>query len=206
MANRQNRTGDAVILKSGRDKPVRQRHPWIFSGAITSLPAGVEDGGIVEVVDAAGAWLARGYLNRRSQIQVRLLTWDASEAIDETFWRRRLAAALEVRHALPALEAVEIVDGPEGRRRLAALRTLSRRVWRQGLRRLRVLLGMPGGLRSVPGNLRRRNLQRERELRHLRRHDPGALQFLMVTHKLGGRAVEHNLAAVQQHQPVGVLQ
>ena len=104
MTNRQNRTGDAVILKSGRDKPVRQRHPWIFSGAIASLPAGVEDGEIVEVVDAAGAWLARGYLNRRSQIQVRLLTWEQGEEIDDAFWRRRLAAALEMRHALPALD------------------------------------------------------------------------------------------------------
>ncbi len=104
MTNRQNRTGDAVILKSGRDKPVRQRHPWIFSGAIASLPAGVEDGEFVEVVDAAGAWLARGYLNRRSQIQVRLLTWDQGEVIDAGFWRRRLAAAIDLRRTLPALD------------------------------------------------------------------------------------------------------
>lgn len=104
MTDRQNRTGNAVILKSGRDKPVRQRHPWIFSGAIASLPAGVEDGEFVEVVDAAGAWLARGYLNRRSQIQVRLLTWEQGEAIDADFWRRRLAAAIDLRHTLPALD------------------------------------------------------------------------------------------------------
>ncbi len=104
MTDRQNRTGNAVILKSGRDKPVRQRHPWIFSGAIASLPAGVEDGEFVEVVDAAGTWLARGYLNRRSQIQVRLLTWNQSEIIDADFWRRRLAAALDLRRTLPALE------------------------------------------------------------------------------------------------------
>lgn len=104
MTNRQNRTGDAVILKSGRDKPVRQRHPWIFSGAIASLPAGVEDGEMVEVVDAAGTWLARGYLNRRSQIQVRLLTWDEKEAIDEAFWRRRLTTALDLRRTLPEME------------------------------------------------------------------------------------------------------
>lgn len=104
MTDRQNRTGNAVILKSGRDKPVRQRHPWIFSGAIASLPAGVEDGEFVEVVDAAGAWLARGYLNRRSQIQVRLLTWEQGEVIDAGFWRRRLAAAIDLRRTLPALD------------------------------------------------------------------------------------------------------
>jgi len=104
VADRQNRISGAVVLKSGRDKPVRQHHPWIFSGAIASLPASVEDGEIVEVVDASGTWLARGYLNRRSQIQVRLLTWDRHEDINATFWRRRLEAALDLRRALPMLD------------------------------------------------------------------------------------------------------
>lgn len=91
----------AVRLKAGREKPVRQRHPWIFSGAIAAIPAKAADGAIVDVCDAHGAFLARGYLNRRSQIQVRLLTWDADEPIDAAFWRRRLQAALDLRAALP---------------------------------------------------------------------------------------------------------
>lgn len=97
---------DAPIrLKPGRDKPARQGHPWIFSGAIESLPDAVEDGGIAQVVDADGKWLAQGYVNRRSQIQVRLLSWACDEAIDEHFWRRRLAAAIQLRAALPELAA-----------------------------------------------------------------------------------------------------
>lgn len=91
-----------VILRPGRDKPVRQRHPWIFSGSIARLPAGTPDGAIVEVSDSGGGWLARGYLNRASQIQVRLLTWDADEAIDGDFWRRRLACAVAARAPLAA--------------------------------------------------------------------------------------------------------
>ncbi len=65
----------AIRLKPKRDKPVRQGHPWIFSGSIAHFPATVDDGSIVDVTDATGQWLARGYVNRRSQIQVRLLTW-----------------------------------------------------------------------------------------------------------------------------------
>ncbi|MFN3335396.1 MAG: 23S rRNA (cytosine(1962)-C(5))-methyltransferase RlmI, partial [Caldilinea sp.] len=91
----------AVRLKAGREKPVRQRHAWIFSGAIAAVPAEAADGAIVDVCDAHGSFLARGYLNRRSQIQVRLLTWDADEPIDAAFWRRRLQAALDLRAALP---------------------------------------------------------------------------------------------------------
>ena len=92
-----------ILLKPRRTKPVRQRHPWLFSGAIAEIPASLADGDIVDVADASGGWLARGYLNRQSQIQVRLLTWDRDEAVDETFWRDRLAASLARRESLPTL-------------------------------------------------------------------------------------------------------
>jgi 23S rRNA (cytosine1962-C5)-methyltransferase len=93
---------DAVRLKPNRDKPVRQGHPWIFSGAIEHIPQAANDGDIVDVTAADSRWLARGYLNRRSQIQVRLLTW-AEEAIDDSFWRNRLAAAIAARTVLPEM-------------------------------------------------------------------------------------------------------
>lgn len=91
-----------VTLKPGRDKPVRNRHPWIFSGGIASIDRNAADGEIVDVHGSNGEWLARGSLNRRSQIQVRLLSWDNAEAIDEAFYRRRLQRAIDGRAALAA--------------------------------------------------------------------------------------------------------
>lgn len=88
---------EAVILKPGRDKPVRQRHPWIFSGSVHSLPQEAPDGAIVPVHDAGGHWLAYGFLNRASQIQVRLLSWEEDESFDEGFWRNRLQRAINLR-------------------------------------------------------------------------------------------------------------
>ena len=96
--------GALVRLKPNRDKPVRQGHPWIFSGAIEHIPTTAADGDIVDVGTADGRWLARGYLNRRSQIQVRLLTW-VQESIDESFWRHRLAAAVAARTAIPEMDS-----------------------------------------------------------------------------------------------------
>ncbi len=89
-----------VILKKGRAKPVLQRHPWIFSGAIQHVDGQPGDGEIVEVRDAGRNWLARGYFNARSQIRVRLLTWRQTEHIDPAFWRGRLERALAARRAL----------------------------------------------------------------------------------------------------------
>jgi 23S rRNA (cytosine1962-C5)-methyltransferase len=103
-----------LLLKAGREKPVRQRHPWIFSGAIKQIPADVADGEIVEVHAADGQWLARGYLNRASQIQVRLLTWDEGEAIDDAFWQGRIVQAVAGRAALatdPTTTVYRLIHG-----------------------------------------------------------------------------------------------
>jgi 23S rRNA (cytosine1962-C5)-methyltransferase len=101
-----------LVLEPGRDKPVRNRHPWIFSGAVRRLDGDVEDGGLVRVTDSQGEYLATGYLNRRSQIVVRLLTWDASQRIDTAFWRHRLERAISGRLRLahdPATDAYRLV-------------------------------------------------------------------------------------------------
>jgi len=86
-----------VILKANRDKPLRQKHPWVFSGALDRIDAAIVDGEVVDVVTSQGEFLARGYLNRKSQIAVRVLTWNEQEAIDEGFWARHLGVAISWR-------------------------------------------------------------------------------------------------------------
>jgi len=98
-----------VVLKPGREKSVRNRHPWIFSGAIEHAE-GQSD--LVQVTSNQGEYLATGTLNRRSQIAVRLLTWDAAEKVDGAFWQRRLERAIAGRAQLaadPATNAYRLV-------------------------------------------------------------------------------------------------
>ncbi len=105
---------EAVVLKPGREKPVRNRHPWIFSGGIRSLPNGAANGDIVDVRAHDGQWLAAGYLNRESQIQVRLLSWQPNQAIDDLFWRDKLAQSIARRATLiadPLTTAYRLVNG-----------------------------------------------------------------------------------------------
>jgi 23S rRNA (cytosine1962-C5)-methyltransferase len=85
-----------VILKPQKEKPIIQNHPWIFSGAINRIEGDLQDGDIVDVFDSKGNFLARGYLNRKSQITVRILTKDKEE-IDESFFRRRILSAINYR-------------------------------------------------------------------------------------------------------------
>ncbi len=97
-----------IILKPGREKPVRNRHPWVFSGAVAQVKPGAlgspSPGDWVTVCSSDGRPLARGYWNPRSQILVRLLSWDPDEFIDAAWWRARLRRAIVGRERL-ALDA-----------------------------------------------------------------------------------------------------
>jgi 23S rRNA (cytosine1962-C5)-methyltransferase len=88
----------AVVIASQRQKAILRRHPWVFSGAIIRVVGDPADGDIVAVLADSGDFLARGYWNSRSEIQVRLLSWDEAEAVDETLWRNRLERAIGARH------------------------------------------------------------------------------------------------------------
>ena len=88
-----------IVIKPDRDKPIRNQHPWIFSGAIDEVRGNPTPGEIVTVLSHKGTFLARGYWNPKSQIQVRILTWH-DEEIDEVWWRRMLQRAVDARHAM----------------------------------------------------------------------------------------------------------
>lgn len=99
-------------LKPRKAKPVRNRHPWVFSGAIAHTEGHPGSGDVVQVVDKNGRFLASGFFNPHSQIRIRLFSWDATDVIDDNFWRQRLARALNGRSLLqlePATNAYRLV-------------------------------------------------------------------------------------------------
>ncbi len=102
-------TSASVIISKGREKPIIQQHPWIFSGAIDSIKGNPTPGDIVTVVSAEDKFLARGYWNPNSQIQVRILTWH-DETIDDAWWRARIQSAIAARAHHPNLTAQRLVN------------------------------------------------------------------------------------------------
>jgi 23S rRNA (cytosine1962-C5)-methyltransferase len=88
-----------VTIRPGREKPILQQHPWIFSGAIASARH-AEPGDLVTVISSTGDFLARGYWNPKSQIQVRILTWQ-DEAITDAWWQQMLQRAMISRYPQP---------------------------------------------------------------------------------------------------------
>ena len=91
-----------IKIKQGREKSLFYRHPWVFSGAIdpVSLKGGPEDSEIVDLRDLGGNFLGRGYYNSRSNIAVRILTFDEDDVIDVEFFEIRIMGAYEKRRRL----------------------------------------------------------------------------------------------------------
>jgi 23S rRNA (cytosine1962-C5)-methyltransferase len=87
-----------LVLKRGAERRVRGGHPWIYRGEVADLKGAWSAGGAVEVTDATGRYLGRGFYSPRSTLVCRLLT-RTDEAVDGSLVRRRLEAALDYRRS-----------------------------------------------------------------------------------------------------------
>ena len=93
---------NALVLKPGREKSLKRRHPWIFSGAIERVTGKPRAGDTVEIKDRSGKPLARAAYSPKSQIRARVWTFDPAMEVDAAFFRQRVMRALALREALPA--------------------------------------------------------------------------------------------------------
>lgn len=83
-----------VTLKAGREKSVLNRHPWIFSGAVEGM-SDFPDGAIASVYSHDQVKLGQAYINRRSSIIGRILSFGAEAAMDAI--ERHIDGALALR-------------------------------------------------------------------------------------------------------------
>ncbi len=87
-----------VYLKKGKEDSLLRFHPWIFSGAISRIEEGLEEGDIVRVMTHDDRFIAVGHFQIGS-IAIRVLSFHDVE-IDDRFWESRLKAALHVRQSV----------------------------------------------------------------------------------------------------------
>jgi 23S rRNA (cytosine1962-C5)-methyltransferase len=100
-----------ITIKSGREKSLLRRHPWIFSGAIQSS-GGAVSGDVVNVHAADGSFLCSALYSAESQIAARALSFDAKEVIDDDFFKRRIQRSISRRASLSAhTNAMRLIHG-----------------------------------------------------------------------------------------------
>lgn len=103
-----------VFLKKGEEREVSEGFPWVYDSEIAQVKSyaaesakasplddsGVEDGSVVEVYAAHGAFLGCGVLNKKSRIAVRLISKEHASLVTEDiagFWHRRVKDACDLR-------------------------------------------------------------------------------------------------------------
>lgn len=86
-----------IALKSGKDRSLLRKHPWVFSGAL-NLQEEIQNGELVRVVNKKGQFLGIGHYQNAS-IAVRVISFN-DVAVDHAFWVNALRKASETRTRL----------------------------------------------------------------------------------------------------------
>ncbi|MES2690939.1 MAG: class I SAM-dependent rRNA methyltransferase [Bacteroidota bacterium] len=86
-----------LILKSGRERSLVNRHPWVFSGAVKTLPK-AENGEIIKVCTNHDELLGYGFFSPNSQITCRVFEFTNEEiTTDAVFWKQKIKNAFNLR-------------------------------------------------------------------------------------------------------------
>lgn len=104
-----------IFLKPGKDKSIKRRHPWIFTGAIRNIKGDPGQGETLDIHDSKGRFLGKAAYSPRSQIAARMWHFgDEQQAIDEAWFRETIQRALALRaplHKRSDLDAYRLIHG-----------------------------------------------------------------------------------------------
>ena len=103
-----------IVLNKKISNRVEDGHPWVFGNEVNTgkaLDTAAKPGEIVEVLNFEQKFIGKGYYNPQSQIMVRLLTRDRSEAIDDNFFYKKILNAWQYRQKLGYTENCRLIFG-----------------------------------------------------------------------------------------------
>lgn len=97
-----------AFLTKGKEKRVEYGHPWIFKSDIDSIDGSFHPGDVVDVYSGRNKFLGRGYINPKSQITIRMLTYEKEE-INYDFLYRRIHDAWDYRKRVADISSCRAV-------------------------------------------------------------------------------------------------
>lgn len=97
-----------AYLVKGKEKRVEYGHPWIFKSDIHNIEGAFQPGDVVDVYNSKNKFLGRGYINPKSQITIRILTYEQEE-INRDFLYKRIKNAWEYRKRVADTNSCRVV-------------------------------------------------------------------------------------------------
>ena len=89
-----------IILKSGKEKPMMKKHPWVFSGAINKIKGEPKAGETVKILSGENKFLAYAGFCPNSQIRARVWSFEEKDKIDINFFKNKFKQAILLREGL----------------------------------------------------------------------------------------------------------
>ncbi len=100
----------SIRLRTGKERSLLRRHPWIFESAIAK--GGGDKGETVRVESAQGEFLGWASFSPDSKIRARVWSFDEAQRIDAAFFRSSVARAVQIRALLDVQsDGVRLVHG-----------------------------------------------------------------------------------------------
>ncbi len=99
-----------MFIRDPRDR-VRHGHPWIFDNQVLRVEGDPAPGAVLQVFDERRRPIGQGYFNPASKIQVRMLTTDLDEPVDDAFMLRRVREAWAFRQRMVDTTSCRVIFG-----------------------------------------------------------------------------------------------
>ncbi|MGG6432637.1 class I SAM-dependent rRNA methyltransferase [Anoxybacillus sp. D401a] len=101
-----------VFLKRKRKKRLELGHPWVFQSEVDYIEGEFEPGDFVNVYNHQRHFLAKGYINPKSQMIVRVLTQNPNDELNSQFFMNRIRQAWAYRERMiPGVRSCRAVYG-----------------------------------------------------------------------------------------------
>ncbi|MBW7650936.1 class I SAM-dependent rRNA methyltransferase [Anoxybacillus sp. ST4] len=101
-----------VFLKRKRKKRLELGHPWVFQSEVDYIEGDSEPGDFVNVYNHQRHFLAKGYINPKSQMIVRVLTQNPNDELNAQFFMNRIRQAWAYRERMiPGVRSCRAIYG-----------------------------------------------------------------------------------------------
>ncbi|HUL63803.1 MAG TPA: class I SAM-dependent methyltransferase [Burkholderiaceae bacterium] len=101
-----------LLLKPGKERSLRRRHPWVYDTAVASVRGRPQAGELVALRAHGGDWLAWGAYAPASTLRARCWSFVETDTIDASWFGMRVAQSVRRRVALAeATNATRLVFG-----------------------------------------------------------------------------------------------
>ncbi|MCQ2512981.1 MAG: class I SAM-dependent rRNA methyltransferase [Lachnospiraceae bacterium] len=94
------RAYNKIFVSQKGERWLLNGHPWVYESDIDAEEVSVgviANGAIVDVLSPKGKYMGSGFYSANSKIRVRIISRNANDTFNETFWERRVQYALDYR-------------------------------------------------------------------------------------------------------------